>query len=339
MSNDSDGGKAVPRVRIPLGSPSQTSTETAPSSARTELRSVSNDENRRLPRIGEEVEILDGDAIGLRRVTEHGTGEDGLTGGLPCFWIEATPWAYFLRNEGSTWRRLEQAAVDPGNPILEAADQFNRGESTHAVLPTAPEVQHCTAIVEGSGLNSELCGALIGRDVRCGICEATRCYQHCASLDHFGGLLVSRGGSGDLEWKLVEISAGRFAGQIARGAELLAVVGLATRMPMAEVLAQLMDRIRELEAAAAPPPLPLARINQTFVGLGEALEFVCKLPHGKPLARDKRAELAEEVIAWLRSCETAWERLAYDLPETADRAKELHDRQVVELFSRLAGAL
>jgi hypothetical protein len=105
-----------------------------------------------------------------------------------------------------------------------------------------------------------------------------------------------------------------------------------------EVQADLEQRQREMawetEAITAAAALPAAA-PPAVLPFG-VLDFVAKAPDK---AAGKRAELLQEVIEWLRGCEKEWERLAYDLPETSDRAKSIHDRQIVELFSRLAGAL
>lgn len=324
-------GEGTPTGSNPAGVASPNSDQDSSSSARTELRSVSNDEDR-------QEDATRGPCRKCGRDAPKFTPIDPPN--RPSYF---ECWLGSGCNDGPNVVQAPAVEIilcpSCGNPavVAERVPGYSCpscGAVFRAVEP--PEVRRCTAIIDNPAGGD--CGALIGLDVQCGICKATRCYQHCASLDHFGGKFVSRGGSGDLEWKLVEISAGRFAGQIARGSELLAVVGLDTRLTRDVVWAKLYERVRELQAAAAAPPAPAPRV---IVGL-EALDFLSKAT-AATIGRDKRIELAEEVIAWLRGCEDQWHPLIveteFDLMLTPADCKKLHDRQVAELFSRLAGAL
>lgn len=212
--------------------------------------------------------------------------------------------------------------------------------------PESEEVRRCTAIVvvaDEDHIEDE-CGAVIGKDVHCGICEGRRCYQHCASLDHFKGNVVDSGtaANGSLEWQVVEFAAGRFAGQIQRGTELLAVVGLDSPLERDQVVLQLEHRVKLLELGAPPTAKERRRRDsgrELHAGLFDALAAT----QGR-IAPATRVELVREVIAWLRSCEDEWGALVPDVPaasafEAIIKAKRLHDEQVLGLFARLAGAL
>src|SRR5215211_1011231 len=50
----------------------------------------------------------------------------------------------------------------------------------------------------------ESCGALIsaGAALGCSVCAGNRCYEHCGSVDHFGGDLYVEGGANGFSWRV-----------------------------------------------------------------------------------------------------------------------------------------
>lgn len=352
-------GEGTPTGSNPAGVASPNPDHDSSSPARTELRSVSTDGDRpatRRPAIGDQVEVecrgdwLPGtiDAVESDHFTVKGCG---------------IPWGFDLRKEGIEWRwPLEQAAADPGNPVLEAADQFNAHPHQHCSVedctlwplcshPTAnlqdalPEVRRCTApITVGSdaGDVEDECGAVLGKDLHCQVCGGGLCYQHCAGVDHFGGRLVTSGSSGMLLWKIVEVASKRFRGQLCEclvGGRLK-IVATVVGTTVDSVQEQLEWRIGQMVHASEQAAAARGEERPGREILFEALEFAAKVPPGK-ITDQRRAELLLEVIEWLRGCEVQWEshRSDYNHDRESKHAKELHDRQVVELFSRLAGAL
>jgi hypothetical protein len=241
----------------------------------------------------------------------------------------------------------------PGGNLAHVACDMDARERSDAQsapeVPSEPEPRRCTApitIAGDAGDVEDECGAVLGRDLHCDVCKGQRCYEHCAGVDHFGGRFVSLGvPTPGLEWKIVEVAAGRFRGQLYRrydrnfkgdGYEIIATVVGTTAASCDEQLAWRIGHLTHATAAEERAP------QQTAVPL-PVLEFVQNMPAGR-LAADKRAELLHEVIEWLRGCEKRWEDEIYcgnweTVDELIAAAKNWHDRQVVELFSRLAGAL
>lgn len=347
----------------PAGVAAQTTPEEIGNPDRTELRSVATPEDPPAPR---RLEVTDGTFLC------DGCGEViGPTdaGPVSCVDCEIDDRGIFPLHQKAECcdkheakrgcgcggvGKLPEPAADHGNPVL-AADQFNAKPRQHCSVegctlwplcshPTAnlqdalPEVRHCTA-TEGDG---DVCGAIVGKDLHCGICDGQRCYQHCTSLDHFKGHVLSRGGAGSLSWKVVEIASGRFAGQLERGRELLAVVGLDRRLEHGAVLAEIEHRVKVLEATEAVTPehdrARRASGREVHAGLFDALAAT----QGR-IPAAKRVELVREVIEWLRHCENEWDDLECRSWDTIDallsESRRLHNAQVLGLFSRLAGAL
>lgn len=333
-------GDGSPTGSNPAGVASPNTPEDTASPDRTELRSVPTDEDRRKPVPGDRVEVeVVSEARGL-----HWRPAKVLKLAERFFewesqYDDGSPFAGLTGYDEQDWRW-----PGDGGPLLPAEPP---------AVPE-PEVRRCTFITTGHDVDTDYsCGAVVGRSLHCDLCRGERCYEHCKGVDHFGGRLVSRGGTDHFDWKVVEVAAGRFMGQLwermlpdGRPELRTVVAGLSERA----TVEQLSDSAKVYERSwlqmPEPPGVELGdprggRFPGSWRKLNAGLFDLLAASEGK-LSAAKRSELLHEVIEWLRGCEDQWGVHGGGLPhgQTSVReAKALHDRQIVELFSRLAGAL
>ena len=326
-----------------------------------ELRSVSTDENRRKPAPGDRVEVeMVSDARGM-----HWLPAKVLKCAESFFEWEASfedgsPMSGYTEYDEDDWRwpvSLDAQVERDLGPLPEGYTF----EAEREVPPAeVPAVRRCTVGVGGAdqlggGADVE-CGAILGSNITCRVCLGERCFPHCGGLEHFKGRTVSHGGAGSLDWYVSEIASGLYGGQIVRRLtdpadvpmgvrfEIVATVSNGNRSPDV-VVAELMRKIDSLDPTVAPllsgkyePP----KVRQ--VGrIDDATDQLLAATKGK-LSDTKRAELVLEVIEWLRGCEEDWGNDIYvqswdTIDALLEAAKKWHDRKVVELFSRLTGAL
>lgn len=102
-----------------------------------------------------------------------------------------------------------QAAAERLFLMAAGANYPERGEVRETV-----EVRRCPIVVgtyPGTVLE-ELCGAVLGRDLRCAICEGRRCASHCgpiSSIDHLPGVTIQEGGAGRYTWRMIDCGGRR----------------------------------------------------------------------------------------------------------------------------------
>lgn len=349
-TSPTEGG--TPTGSNPAGVASPNPDQDSGSSARTELQSVSTDGDRR-PTRGD---LVDFDAT-------------PVTVGIPRQWRPArlnfveevkdrpgsfVVYGWFVPEHGQAVGELQ--CRGPGGwrwPEIPLGDprRFDDGGG-YSLLATQPQGEvlsepeplRCTAPITVAGEADDVedeCGAILGKDLHCQVCGGGLCYQHCAGVDHFAGRLVASGAAGMLLWKIVEVAVSRFRGQLydtllgGRLKILATSVGTSVDSVSEQIQWRIDQLVHQAERAAAAPaqmavPLPI-------------LDFVERVPRGLPLGRDKRAELLHEVIEWLRGCDEAWDAFAAELrhedQDTISLCRNEHNREIAELFSRLAGAL
>jgi hypothetical protein len=310
----------------PTGVASPNHDNDAASSDRTELRSVPSageSQITRRPGVGDLVEVYSGISPGGPRWrlgtvwAVHPERTD------PAFdvsfaGVKALGYAYPFAAENGTWR-WPAAEEKPEVLSLEEA--------------SGPEVRRCTVKVTESTFADE-CGAVIGAGLVCDVCQGHRCFSHCGGLDHFGGKEFARGGSGALTWKIAEVAANRFQGQLykADGGVVTIVANVGSGSPN-EVLDFLEEEVSRQNASAAgviekPATITSAAAEAVRAGRG---------------TREQRERVLAEVIAWCRESEAEWNELGggltHDDQDVVAMCKALHDRLTVELFARIGGAL
>lgn len=226
---------------------------------------------------------------------------------------------------GSVSPRGRLCSEDKGHEGLHSFAGDTWGE-----VPSEPEVRRCDVSV-----GDDVCGAVLG-NLHCDVCYGRRCFTHCGGVDHFGGQVFARGGSGSVTWKIAEVAAGRFQGQLYRVQEgRISIVLTATSASPNEVLDRLEEETDQLErdhASAAGTIDKPATITS-------AAAAAVRATRGTP---EQRQRVLAEVIEWLRSSETKWDELPRDTEtawQTIERCQDLHNRLMVELFARIGGAL
>lgn len=322
-TSPTEGGITTGSNPAGVASPSNDSTDG--NTDRTELRSVRKDTDSRPPRrpaLGDivEIEIETGDFATVEWLpamvvfvpetitpeTDSFQAEQKARPDLPTFM-----WRAFEHRDGRlAWRW-------PGEPA--------------AAEP--PPVRRCTVQVDRDGVGDE-CGTVIGDGLVCDVCKATRCFEHCGGIDHFRGEHVDQGGSGSLHWKIAEIAAGRFQGQVWRRTNdvVAQVLGTISARNRGSAYSAVNALLRRLETGNYMPPAVTAPLDAA------ANELLARAA-GK-VSNRKRAELLLEVVEWLRECEEEWNHLeAESVDDMLERSKRLHDLQVAALFARIGGAL
>ena len=276
------------------------------------------------------------DRTELRSVSGAGDGQADAPAeaGYLCLGCRQSP------KEGHWFIAPENHGVGPnGEPCRNTGRRippvFELGDLPPAAAP--PPVRRCTAQTLGAGNSPDDdggdCGAVIAADLRCDVCVGNRCYSHCGGIDHFGGHTVDEGGSGALRWKVAEITAGHFQGQVWRSIQDplgLKIFGTVAGKSRADVNASLRELLARFEAQHETE-----RRADTWSAAVDATKGV--------LVR-KRAELLREVIDWLRETETDWSEFEANMPTSAlslaaQEGKKLHDQQIADLFARLGAGL
>lgn len=336
-------GEETPVGSNPAGVASPTTPEIAPSPARTELRSVPAPENPQFRRCG----LLDPGQPGA--VCGRRSGHTGNHIADMANVITYGPgwtrwWGEHGSGEGNStdFAKLLAAAGDdpPADPEI-----YGPAPVQDAVLLPDPALRHCTGQIDGE-TGGELCNAVLGANLHCERCKGQRCYAHCRGVDHLGGKFVTGGHSGKLRWKLVRTWPAGYAGQVYRGDEI--VGELHTGAEERDVLGKMLDQVdelrdleRRLRTPVPPGPeqprqrvLPVARSGQIHVALDALLSrSVGRVPDGQ------RGRVLLAVVEWLNQCAIEWEQLGEVFDAKITDAKKLHDQQVVELFTRIGGAL
>jgi hypothetical protein len=244
---------------------------------------------------------------------------------------------------GTDYQRVVFAKVSPHDPdkfvVVDADDLdhwgFSFDDEGNSWRWPQPEPRRCTVPVDQA--DGGECGAVLGSKLTCDVCGGARCFDHCKGIDHFGGRTVDQGGSGSLRWKIAEVAANRFQGQIWRSdrSMLSQIVETMAGYSVAELHEKLHARIALMAAQYEAPAVK--RLEDAVHRRQELLQ-----------AFDRRLNLSRvamltEVIEWLRDDARAWDQMLVPdsgpCREVFRQARELHNRMVAGLFSRIGGAL
>jgi hypothetical protein len=203
---------------------------------------------------------------------------------------------------------------------------------------------------------------VLGADLtpeRCRVCLGARCFSHCGGIGHYADTrLIAGGGSQGWEWQ-VFARGPYFAGQVWRGAEVLTFGGLGhtdSEVVMNETLAAFSAHsMPEAELCGPPPEALLRELPQDAVRLpallpGHTLGALASLAgHAAVRAADvghslrrRTIDVVDVVKDWLERSDAEWVELANaeDMsPRMVERCRQLRDRELVDLFARISGAL
>jgi len=203
-------------------------------------------------------------------------------------------------------RHCETAAPEPR---AEASDPEEHGGSEPALQPATSTghddvVRRCTVPVPHSKYPGllEPCADVIGDNLACQLCSATRCYAHCRSVEHYKGEPVILNAivlvNGTLELR-IDRAGGRFVGHLVAevDGQPPEVVATSDDRDYAPVVAQLEAATKKL---FGPPPtqerVPYVAPTVEEIDLAPS---IAALEYFTRLAEENGAEEADVTVARL----------------------------------------